>query len=90
MRLLIFLALLYLGYRALKIWIRRNVLNGTNAYRHTGPGDQIDEMMVKDPVCDIYFPKNSGVALHIDGKTLYFCSEECKKKYLSEKNDLGR
>ena len=90
MRLLIFLVLLYLGYKAVKVWIRRNVLTGTNASRHAGPGNQIDEMMVKDPVCEIYFPKNTGVVLQIDGKTLHFCSEECKEKYLSEINDLGR
>jgi uncharacterized protein len=83
MRFLVIIAILYLAYLALKVWIRRNVIGPTSAPR--GPAEQIDDLMVQDPVCGIYFPRKSGVPLNIDGKTLLFCGEECKEKYLAER-----
>jgi uncharacterized protein len=83
MRLLILLLIFYLAYRALKYWIFTNVLPGSKTT--TEPERQIDDIMVKDPVCEVYFPKRSGVSLNIDGHTIYFCSKECKDKYLSNK-----
>jgi YHS domain-containing protein len=38
-------------------------------------------MMIQDPVCGIYFPQKSGFPLDADGKTIYFCSAECREKY---------
>ena len=46
---------------------------------------QIDDVMVQDPVCKVYFPKREGVAAKVDGQIMYFCSEECMKKYLENK-----
>ncbi len=83
MRLIIIVAILYFAYLALKVWIRRNMIGPTRPPR--GPGEQIDDLMVQDPVCGIYFPKKTGVPLNIDGKTLLFCGEECKEKYLAER-----
>jgi uncharacterized protein len=39
--------------------------------------------MVKDPICGMYM--DSRLAVRIDGrrKVVYFCSEECKDKYLN-------
>jgi uncharacterized protein len=79
MRLLIFIALIYLGYRYLKSW-----LTSQQTPRRTVPGrtgTSIDDVMVKDPYCNTYFPKRSGLALTVDGKELYFCSKECRDKY---------
>ena len=35
----------------------------------------------KDPVCGIYIPAGASVTRVIDGRTVYFCSEECRKKF---------
>jgi YHS domain-containing protein len=43
---------------------------------------QMDDVMIQDPFCEIYFPKKDGVHLRINGKDLYFCSEDCRDKYL--------
>jgi uncharacterized protein len=83
MRLLIILLIFYLAYRAFKHWIVTNVISGPKT--STGSERQIDDIMVKDPVCEVYFPKRSGIPLNIDSKTLYFCSEDCKNKYLEKK-----
>jgi uncharacterized protein len=84
MRLLILLLIFYLTYRALKYWIFTNVISGPPT--STSSERQIDDIMVKDPVCEVYFPKRSGTSMNINGKTIYFCSEDCKNKYLSIKD----
>jgi len=45
---------------------------------------KIDDVMVKDPYCEIYFAKKDGVPLNIKGKDVYFCSKECKDKFLEK------
>ncbi|MBW1728928.1 MAG: hypothetical protein JRI63_11780 [Deltaproteobacteria bacterium] len=45
---------------------------------------EIDDVMIKDPFCEIYFPKKDGVHLRINGKDLYFCSKECRDKFLEK------
>lgn len=44
--------------------------------------NQLDDLMIKDPVCDVYFPRREGVHLNDHGKDLYFCSKECRDAYL--------
>jgi len=44
---------------------------------------EIDDIMIKDPLCEIYFPKKDGVHLRDDGKDLYFCSDTCRDKYVA-------
>jgi YHS domain-containing protein len=45
--------------------------------------------MVKDPVCGMYM--DSRLAVRLDGKNeeFYFCSEECKQKYLNNTTASG-
>jgi YHS domain-containing protein len=71
----------YVLYRSLKSWVfpasssPRSVSSKTTA--------EIDDVMIKDPFCEAYFPKRSGVHLNFGGKDLYFCSNQCKDKYLA-------
>jgi len=81
MRLLILFALIFLAYRALKSWFHQNVplqppVGGTN-------GRVVEDEMIKDPVCSVYFPKRDGLRLHKDGQDIYFCSEQCRDKFVS-------
>ncbi len=43
------------------------------------------EEMVLDPECHTYVVKARSTTLRIGGKSLYFCSENCAKRY-QEKN----
>jgi YHS domain-containing protein len=43
--------------------------------------------MIKDPFCEVYFPKRNGVHLNLSGKDLYFCSNQCKDKYLAAQSE---
>lgn len=88
MRLLIFLILLYLGWRALKKRMAPHIEQGTKTFYE--PERQIDDIMVKDPFCGVYFPKKSGVSLKVNGETLHFCSRECQEHYLSGKEPADK
>ena len=41
-------------------------------------------LMVKDEVCNTYLPQEDAIELNINGKKYYFCSKECKQKFLEE------
>lgn len=47
---------------------------------------EIDDVMVKDPCCNIYFAKRDGLHLKMDGKDLYFCSQECRDKFVEKQS----
>ena len=79
MRLIIFGALIYLAYRAVKSWMTAgSQASSKMAQRAAG---EIDDVMVKDPLCEVYFPKRNGVPLNFKGRELLFCSTECRDKF---------
>ena len=82
MRLLILLGIIYLCYRALKFWMLKGESTQKTVFNKAA--GQIDDVMIKDPFCEIYFPRKDGVHLRINGKDLYFCSEECRDKFVEE------
>jgi len=83
MKLLILLLIAYLGYRGLKSWMLQNVSSGKPV--SGGASGEIDDVMVKDPYCEVYFPKRNGVRIRHNGEELYFCSTQCRDKYLATK-----
>ena len=85
-RLIVIVALVYICYRALKAWILRSAPTIEDGDRRK-PAGHIDDVMVKDPYCEVYFPKRKGVPLERNGQELLFCSKECREKYETEKND---
>ena len=86
MRILILILLVYLGYRAVKTLVDSGSTDRRVQEKET-PG-VVDDVMVKDPICETYFPKKDGVKAVIKGETVYFCSEKCRDAYLDriEKN----
>ena len=85
MRLLIFLAIVYLVYRVVKSWMLKKLPSSDDAVSSPTAGE-IDDVMVKDPYCEVYFPKRKGIHLRADGQDLYFCSPECKGKYIEARS----
>ena len=84
MRFLIILALIYFAYRVIKSWMLQGGQSKIKVSREaTG---EIDDVMVKDPYCEVYFPKRNGVHLTIDGKDLYFCGTECRDKFIAARS----
>ena len=81
MRLLILIGLIYLAYRALKSWTGQKGVT-TRSMRNRA-GGEIDDVMVKDPMCEVYFPKRNGIHLKHEGEDLYFCSVACKDQFIN-------
>lgn len=80
LRLLIILAIIYLIIRSIKSWWPKSITSQQSVSSRTA--GEIDDVMIKDPFCDVYFPKRNGVSLKIDGKELYFCSTTCRDEYV--------
>jgi uncharacterized protein len=77
-RLAVFVFLVIVVYKLL-----RGLLKGFGALeKQEGAGDQIEADLVQDPQCGAYILPAQGVAARVDGKTLHFCSESCKDKFL--------
>ena len=85
MRLLIIIGIAYLAYRALKSWMLQNVSKEKTVTGETT--GEIDDVMIKDPFCQVYFPKRNGVHLKADGEDLYFCSKECRDRFIEVRNE---
>ncbi len=67
MRTLILAGLAYLGYRAVKsLMLQGAASRKTVDKQATG---QIDDVMIKDPFCNVYFERNEGrfTAIHLEG-----------------------
>ena len=85
MRLLIFIALIYLGYRFLKsYWVS---LSGFRQQVDSTGVDRIDDVMIKDPFCEVYFPKRNGVRKTINGEEFIFCSKECRDNFIASRSE---
>jgi len=83
-RLLIFAILGVVVYRVMK-----SILGGSGSGRvdtSYGPPGQVDDVMVKDPVCGTHFPKRDGVTVSTSHDVLYFCSNKCRDHYLAQQS----
>ena len=83
LRLLITFIWIYVTYRVVRWAIiaigagsNRDALN--DAPRPVGVNE-----MVKDPVCGTYVLARDATHLRTHGKTYYFCSDECRKRFIN-------
>jgi uncharacterized protein len=87
MKLLVLMGVVYLVYRIVKSWVLRNLqAPGQDGARNP----RIDDVMVQDPVCGIYFPQREGVELKNGGGTIVFCSSDCRDRFLNERKGQKR
>jgi uncharacterized protein len=52
------------------------------------PGNGANQM-VKDPMCGMYMDARLAICLDSRKEPIYFCSEECKKKYITKSANEG-
>lgn len=83
-RFIIFAILCYVLYRLIKSLALPSPTTSKKSF--TQSHGTITDEMVMDPHCRVYIPKREAITAKIGGETLYFCSNECKKKYLEEKH----
>lgn len=84
-RLLIYLVIGVIIYRIAKGLMRAGT-GGRQKMAGHAP-EQVDDVMIKDPVCGVYFPRRKGVPLIDNGQQLHFCSEACRDQYQANKKD---
>lgn len=46
------------------------------------PRPQVGGVMVKDGICGTYIPREEALTEFRDGAEHYFCSDECRRKFL--------
>jgi len=46
------------------------------------PNDAVTKKLVRDPVCGIHLSEGLALPLRQGSETVYFCSAECREKYL--------
>jgi YHS domain-containing protein len=80
-RLIVIGALLYLAWRIFRTALGKGPANISQGRQ---PAGQIDDVMVQDPKCQVYFPRREGFAAKVDGQTHYFCSEKCRDEFLAD------
>lgn len=46
---------------------------------------RLSGVMVKDEICQIYFPRENAFRETVDGREYFFCSKECRKKFFDKR-----
>ncbi len=88
LRLLILAGLFYLLWRLLRG--PRRTPPRTAGPHADAPPPVADDVLVEDPVCHVHIPRKQAVRLQEGGRTVYFCSPECRNRYRSAgKQDNG-
>ncbi len=80
MRLIYYLILAWLVYLIIRFF--QNLARRTQSPR---PKPRLSGMMVKDEACDTYIPKEEALREVIDGREYFFCSKDCRKKFLEQR-----
>jgi len=72
--------ILYLIILGVVYWVLKHALSPKR--KVTKPPETSEEM-VQDPVCQCYISKKQSYAVSLRGQKIFFCGEECYKKYLA-------
>ncbi len=78
MKFLFFLAIIIIGYLALKKYVSGLFPKDPGQAK---PKPPITDELVKDPICGVYVPKKEAIVYGKGGKLYYFCCEKCLKEF---------
>ena len=78
---------LWLALALIAWWFVRRLLRARSGFaagpRPTMRGSPRRGEMVRDRECNTYLPRESAIALEQAGQTHYFCSEACRRSFLT-------
>ncbi len=80
-RLIIIGILLYIGYLLIKGGSKKKSV-GTE--KKDSPSE-LSDVLVECPVCQKLVPRQQAEVLEHEGETIYFCGDECRKEFVSDK-----
>ena len=84
-RLLIWLLLIYIGYRVIMALLSGKKTEAVNQ------GSAADAAIThRDPVCGMYVSEEDAVVGRLDGQRHYFCSMNCLEKYREQLDHTSR
>ena len=67
-------------------WLLRRIVRttttGSAAPRPRSP-ERHDEILVRDRVCNTYLPRSRALSLNVGNEQHFFCSEQCRRSFLS-------
>ena len=78
-RLLVWMLLIYIGYRIIKTMVSGKARPSDVAHDKTEA-----EPTHRDPVCGVYVSENDAVVGRLDGQRHYFCSMSCLEKFTEQ------
>ncbi len=84
LRFLLYAAVAYTIYLLLRF-----LLSPRRPIRSGRPPARLSGIMVKDEICNTYLPKDEAVLERADGDDHYFCSQECRQKFLERQKSGG-
>jgi YHS domain-containing protein len=81
-RLIYYAIVAYLVYLVIRFF-----QNLGRAFRSTPPPSKprLSGTMVKDETCGTYVPKEEALREVVDGEERFFCSKDCRQKFLEER-----
>lgn len=80
LRFILYALLAYIVFKAVRIYQRLNQKSHPRPRSRQNSGH-----MVKDSVCNTYLPKEDALKEIREGKEYFFCSQECRQKFLESK-----
>ncbi|MFP4081444.1 MAG: YHS domain-containing protein [Candidatus Aminicenantes bacterium] len=83
LKLILYALLAYIIYQLIRFFRAVKRLKKSSSSSKSGSG-----MMVKDEICNTYIPEEDAVKEIHQGKEYYFCSQECRKKFLEQKKSV--
>ena len=82
--------LIYYAFLAYIIYVIIRFFQNLN--KRKKPSDHrasLSGMMVKDENCNTYLPKEDATREILDGKEYFFCSKDCRQKFIEKKKQSG-
>lgn len=77
------LVLAFYGFLAYIIYAVIRFFNSLGKSSNPRPSTKISSgVMVKDEICNTYLPKEDALKESHEGRVYYFCSPECRQKFL--------
>ncbi len=79
-RLFLFILLLLLLFKTLHFLLKEIFTKKKTVSTGSDP-----EELVQDPCCQVYIPAGTAVRKRVAGRSYYFCSKACMRKFLAER-----
>ena len=80
LRIILYALLAYIVYKFIRLYQK------LGQKRYSSPqSKQSSGLMVKDEICNTYLPQEDAIKELKEGKEYFFCSKECRQKFLESK-----